>query len=211
MSARSAAMEKIAPERYADVNGETSMAAEPIRRLFTTDEYHAMAESGILSEDDRVELIEGEIWQMSPIKERHFAGVTRLDYLFKGGLGVAAATVATQNPVYFDERSEPQPDVLVLRFRTDFYAERLPIPSDVFLLVEVSDTTVDYDRRVKVPFYGSHDIPEAWLVDLNRSILEVYRGPSPQGYREVLTLRRGDQISPLAFPDLQLPVDAILG
>ena len=204
-------MEKIAPERYTDANGETSMAAEPIRKLFTTAEYHTMAESGILSEDDRVELIEGEIWQMSPIKERHFAGVTRLDYLFKGGLGAGAATVATQNPVHFDERSEPQPDVLVLRFRKDFYAERLPIPSDVFLLAEISDTTADYDRRVKMVLYSRYDIPEAWLVDLPRSVVEIYRDPSPQGYRQVLTLRRGDRISPLALPDLQLDVDAILG
>jgi len=188
------------------------MVAEQIqRKLFTTEEYHAMLQAGILSPEERVELLEGEIWQMTPIKERHFAGVTRLDYLFKGGLGAGSATVATQNPVHFDERSEPQPDVLVLRFRKDFYAERLPIPSDVFLLIEISDTTADYDRRVKVPLYSRYDIPEAWLVDLPRSVVEVYRTPSPQGYREVLTLRRGDRISPLAFPDLKLDVDAILG
>jgi len=189
----------------------SAMAAEPIRRRFTTAEYHTMVDAGILSEDDRVELLEGEIWQMTPIKERHFAGVTRLDYLFKGCLGAGAATVATQNPVHFDERSEPQPDVLVLRFRKDFYVERLPIPSDVFLLAEISDTTAEYDRRVKMVLYSRYDIPEAWLVDLPRSVVEVYRDPSPQGYREVLTLRRGDSISPLAFPDLQLEVDAILG
>jgi Uma2 family endonuclease len=209
MSARSAAMEKIAPERYTDVNGETSMAAEPIRRLFTTDEYHAMAESGILSEDDRVELIEGEIWQMTPIGPLHVSRVARLNHMFLGGLGTSRAVVFVQSPILLDDLSEPEPDLALLRFREDFYAAGLPTPPDILLVVEVSDTTADSDR-IKMSLYASHGVSEAWLCDIPRSVVEIYRDPSPQGYREVLTFRRGDQISPLAFPDLKIEVDAIL-
>ncbi|MEO6196419.1 MAG: Uma2 family endonuclease [Thermoanaerobaculia bacterium] len=204
-------MEKIAPERYTDVNGETSMAADPIRKLFTTHEYHTMVESGILSEDDRVELIEGEIWQMSPIGPPHASRVARLDRMIQRRLEDGQAIVCVQGPIHLDDLSEPQPDLALLHFREDFYASALPTPSDIFLVIEVSDTTARHDRQVKMGLYSRHRLPEAWLVDIPRSVLEVYRDPSPQGYREVLTLRRGDRISPLAFPDLNFDVDAILG
>jgi Uma2 family endonuclease len=211
MSARSAAVEKVPLEGYDDLNGETSMAAEPIRRLFTTDEYHTMVESGILSEDDRVELIEGEIWQMSPIGPPHASHVMRLDHVIQRRLESGQAIVCVQAPIHLDDLSEPQPDLALLRFREDFYAAALPAPPDILLVVEVSDTTVRHDRQVKMNLYARHGLPEAWLCDLPRSVIEVYRDSSPQGYRETLTLRRGDRISPLAFPDLQIEVDAILG
>ena len=211
MSARSASLEKVPLERYTDVNGETSMAAEPIRRLFTTDDYHAMVESGILSEDDRVELIEGEIWQMSPIGPPHVSRVARLDHVLQRRLEDGAAVVFVQSPIHLDDLSEPQPDLALLRFRDDSYAAGLPAPPDILLIVEVADTTVQHDRRVKMDLYARHGLPEAWLWDLPRSVIEVYRDPSSQGYREILTFRRGDRISPLAFPDLMIELDAILG
>lgn len=187
------------------------MAADPIRRLFTTAEYHAMGDSGILSEDDRVELIEGEIWQMSPIGPPHASHVARLDYVLQRRLKEGQAIVGVQAPIHLDDFSEPQPDLALLRFRQNFYASALPTPQDTLLVIEVSDTTVRHDRQVKMNLYARHGLPEAWLVDLPSSVIEVYRDPSPQGYREVLTLRRGDRISPLAFPDLMIEVDAILG
>jgi len=187
------------------------MAAEPIRRLFTTAEYHTMVDAGILSEDDRVELVEGEIWQMSPIGPPHASHVARLNYVFQQRLTAGQAIVCAQLPVHLDDLSEPQPDLALVRFRQDFYASALPAPPDILLAIEVSDTTVQHDRQVKMSLYSRHDLPEAWLVDLPSSVIDVFRGPSPQGYREALTLRRGDRISPLAFPDLQLEVDAILG
>jgi Uma2 family endonuclease len=186
------------------------MAAEPIRRLFTTAEYHAMAESGILSPDDRVELIEGEIWQMSPIGPPHASRVRRSAELFTLHLQ-QRATVSTQSPVVLGDLSEPEPDIAILRVRDDYYAEHHPTAKDVFLLLEIADSSLDYDRRVKMRLYSRYGIPEAWLADLGQSILEVYREPSPQGYREVLKLRRGDRISPLSFPDLQIDAGAILG
>ena len=186
------------------------MAAEPIRRLFTTAEYHAMAESGILAPDDRVELIEGEIWQMSPIGSRHASTVTRSARFFTLRLD-GHAVVSTQNPVRLGDLSEPEPDVAILHFQEDDYLENHPTQGDVFLLLEVADSSLDYDRRIKMKLCSRYGIPEAWLADLDQSLLEVHRDPSSQGYREILQLRRGDRVSPLAFPDLVIGADAILG
>jgi Uma2 family endonuclease len=187
------------------------MAAEPIRRRFTTAEYHAMAESGILAPDDRVELIEGEIWQMSPIGPPHVSRVTRLSYAFISNLKKEEALVISQSPIHLDDFSEPQPDLALLRYREDFYASKLPAAEDVLLVVEVSDTTIHYDRRVKMDLYARHGIAEAWLCNLPRATIEVYRAPSPQGYGEILTFRRGGRLSPLAFPGLVIEAEAILG
>ncbi|HEV2854824.1 MAG TPA: Uma2 family endonuclease [Thermoanaerobaculia bacterium] len=187
------------------------MAAEPLqRRLFTTEEYHVMLEAGILHEDDRVELIEGEIWQMSPMKGPHLSSVARLDRIFQRNLG-EDALVVVQSPIHLDDFSEPQPDLAVVRFREDFYESGLPTPEDVLLVVEVADSSLPFDRDVKAVLYARHGIPEVWLRDIPHSTLLVHRDPSPQGYRDVRTFRRGERLSPLAFPDLVLEVDAILG
>ena len=183
---------------------------EPLKKLYTVTEYYALAEAGILHEDDRVELIEGEIRHMPPIGSPHAAGVNRLAFTFIGKL-TGRATVSVQAPVRLSEFSEPQPDLLLLRFREDFYASRHPQPDDVLLLVEVADSSLGFDRGTKAGLYARHGIPEVWIEALGRDFLEVYRDPSPQGYRDVRTFRRGDRISPLAFPDLVLEVSAILG
>jgi Uma2 family endonuclease len=186
------------------------MAAEPIRRLFTTDEYHVMLEAGILTEDDRVELIEGEILEMPPIGSSHAGGVNRLNALFTSLLG-SRAVVSVQNPVVLDKYSEPQPDLVLLRFHDDYYASALPTPSDVLLLIEVSDSSLKFDRDVKAGLYARHGLLEVWLRDVEHSALLVHRTPSPEGYRDVRIFRRGEQVSPLAFPDLVIEVDALLG
>jgi Uma2 family endonuclease len=184
--------------------------AEPLRRLFTASEYHTMLEAGILKEDDRVELIEGEILQMPPIGSYHMGGVNRLNALFTSLLG-RRAVVSVQNPFRLSDLSEPQPDLLILRFRDDFYSEQLPAPADVLLLIEVADSSLEFDRRIKAGLYARHGIPEVWLQDLKNGALLVYRDPSPQGYRDVKILHRGDRLSLLAFPDIVIEVDAILG
>ena len=183
---------------------------EPLKKLYTVTEYYALVDEGVLREDDRVELIEGEIRHMPPIGSQHAAGTNRLNLLFHRGLG-DRATVSVRGPVRLSEISEPAPDLLLLRFREDFYASRHPRPEDVLLLVEVADSSLGYDQGTKAPLYARHGIPEVWTEALGRTTLEVYRDPSPQGYRDVRTLRRGDRISPLAFPDLVLEVSAILG
>lgn len=187
------------------------MAAEPIqRKLFTTEEYHQMLQAGILSEDDRVELIEGEIWEMSPIGSRHAGSVNRLNSALVKAFG-DRAIVSVQNPVHLDGYSEPQPDLTVLRYREDFYTEAHPTPEDTVLLIEVADSSIQFDRNVKARLYAKKGVPEVWLFVLPESRIEVYRDPSPEGYRQVAILRPGDRLSPLAFPDLMIEVNAILG
>lgn len=177
---------------------------------FTVDDYHRMGEVGILHEDDRVELIEGEILAMSPIGSRHVAAVARLDDLFAEGLA-RRATRLIQSPVRVNKRSEPQPDLVILKPRADYYASKLPEPDDVLLLIEVMDSSADYDREVKLPMYALAGIPEVWLVDLNGERIEVYRRPTNAGYAESCIRSRGEALAPEAFADLVLKVDEILG
>jgi Uma2 family endonuclease len=186
------------------------MAVQLLKRLFTVEEYHRMAEAGILSEDDRVELIEGEIVRMSPIGSRHAACVGRLTQQLVVQVG-GRAIVRVQNPIRLGEHSEPQPDLALLRPRADFYAEAHPGPEDTLLIVEVSETSAAPDLEVKVPLYARFGVPEVWLVDLAGERLEVFRNPSPQGYQDLRILRGGEVITPLLLPDLSLAVEAILG
>jgi Uma2 family endonuclease len=185
------------------------MGVQVQRRLFTVEEYHRMAEAGILSEDDRVELIEGELVTMSPIGSRHAACVARLTALLFPVEGRGILWV--QNPIRLGARSEPQPDVTLLRYRPDFYASAHPGPEDVLLVVEVAETSADADRSLKIPLYARCGIPEAWLVDLLEERIEIYRHPTPQGYRSLHIAHRGETVSPTALPDLELSVDEILG
>src|SRR3954471_14581118 len=149
---------------------------------FTVDQYHQMGEAGVFRPEDRVELIDGEIIAMNPISDPHAGGVNRLNQAFIERLA-RRALVAPQNPVRLTLHDEPQPDLAILRFRADFYASLGPRPEDVLLLIEVSDSSVSYDRRVKAPLYASNGIPEYWVVDLGRGQVVVYRDPSPEGYR----------------------------
>jgi Uma2 family endonuclease len=186
------------------------MALQPTKRLFTVAEYYRMAEAGILGEDDHVELIEGEIIQMSPIGPRHSGGVGRLTSLFSRIFG-ASAIVWVQNPVRLGERCEPEPDLALLKPRADFYASAHPTSADVLLVVEVADSSVDYDRGVKAPLYARSGIPEYWLDDVGQQHVTIYREPTPDGYAVVRVARRGETIRPVMLPDLEVAVDDILG
>ena len=186
------------------------MAGQLLRRRFTVSEYHRMGQAGILGEDDRLELLEGEIVEMAPIGSRHQAVVDRLTSLFFNRVG-DAAVVRVQGSVRLEDDSEPQPDLLLLQRRTDFYASAHPGSEDVLLLVEVSDTSAEYDREVKLPLYARHGIKEVWLVGLDAGTIEVYRAPTVQGYQEVSQAGRGQRISPVAFPKMELAVEDIIG
>lgn len=168
-----------------------------------------MAQAGIFREDDRVELLDGEILEMTPIGSRHAACVARLTARFSRVQ--ANAIVWVQNPIRLSERSEPQPDLALLRPRPDFYSQAHPGPGDVLLVVEVAETSVEVDRDVKVPLYARAGIPEVWLVDLAGGCIEVCRKPTPQEYQEVQRVLRGQHIFPQAFPDLGIAVDEVLG
>lgn len=179
------------------------------RRLFTVQEYHRMAEAGILCEDDRVELIHGEILQMSLIGSPHATAVRRLTTLLTYRLGLQVI-INVQNPVSISEDSEPKPDIAVLPFRDDYYAGSGVTPKDVLLLIEVSDSTLKYDRNTKLPLYAEADIPEVWIVDVNKRRLEVYRQPEENRYQYSETLNREDTVSATQLP-LKVKVRELIG
>ncbi|MCL1471172.1 Uma2 family endonuclease [Argonema antarcticum] len=186
------------------------MPQQLLKRLFTVKEYHLMVDAGILKEDDRVELIKGEIVQMSPIGRFHAACVKRLNELFVSRLA-QLITVGVQDPIELDDNSEPQPDLALLRRRADFYQSGHPQPEDILLIVEVADTTVESDREVKIPLYASSGIMEVWLVNIPAECIEVYRQPSANGYQNVQVFGRGQSIFVETFPDVNFTVDEILG
>lgn len=176
------------------------MATLLTRRRFTIRDYYRMAEAGLFGEDDRVELIEGDIVEMTPIGSRHAGTVTYLHRTLSLRLG-DRALVSAQNPIQFPElRSEPQPDLAVLRPRADFYRGSHPESRDILLVIEVADTSILPDRRVKVPLYAKAGIREVWLVDLSDDCVEVYGDPVSGRYRETRVLRRGDSVPMTAFP-----------
>ncbi|HEV8683317.1 MAG TPA: Uma2 family endonuclease [Actinomycetota bacterium] len=177
---------------------------------FTADHYERMGRAGILGEDDRVELIEGQIVEMPPIGSRHAGTVNYLIAVLVRGLG-DRAVISPQHPVRLSDLSEPQPDVAILRPRPDSYRDSHPRPEDILLLVEVAETSVAFDRSVKLPLYARVGIPEYWLVDLKGGVLEVHRSPQQDRYAEVKELRAGTVIAPAAFSDLELDVGKILG
>lgn len=190
---------------------EDTMAVTLRRRRFTLDQYHRMGEAGILTKDDRVELIEGEIIEMSPIGAPHASIVDRITRLLVTRLG-DRAIVRVQGPILLPAQvSEPQPDVAVLRPRADFYRAVHPQPADVLLVIEVADTTVEPDRRWKLPLYARAGLREAWLVDVNAERLEIYATPGLARYPRPRLLVRSEALSPDAFPDLTIHVADLLG
>lgn len=186
------------------------MVTRVARRLFTVEQYHKMAGSGVFAPDERVELIEGEIVAMSPIGREHAATVNRLNHWFARRLG-ERVLLGVQNPVTLGRRSEPQPDVCLLKPKADFYAAGHPRPGDILLLIEVADTTLTFDREVKVPHYSRVGVREVWLVDLGGASVEVYRKPGTQGYGEMRRLAREEKVAPLAFSKCVFAVSEILG
>jgi Uma2 family endonuclease len=173
------------------------------RRRFTRAEYYRMAEVGILREHDRVELIRGEIVEMSPIGRRHKAFVINLSQLLTVRLA-GRALVAAQSGVVLADDTEPEPDIVVLRRRDVPYKEREAHADDVLLLIEVADSSLAYDRSTKLQLYAQAGIAEYWVVDCTAEVVEVYRGPGPDGYREVSRLRGVTALGPLAFPQVEL-------
>lgn len=169
------------------------------RHRINVADFHRMAETGILLDSDRVELIEGEILDMAPIGSKHAFVVNRLTRFFTLAAG-EQYLVSTQNPVRLSELSELQPDIALLR--SDDYMDRLPGPADVLLLIEVAHSSVEFDRGVKMGLYARHSIPEVWLLDLNGGELAMYRDPSEGQYRHRITPLAGEPVSPLLLPQI---------
>jgi Uma2 family endonuclease len=178
----------------------TNLADNWLRRhRLTVEEFHRMGEAGILRPDARVELIEGEIIDMPPIGSRHASTVTRLMHLFVAACA-GSAQVWVQNPLILDDHSEPEPDLILLRPRDDFYRHALPRSGDALLVVEVSDTSLRFDRDVKLPLYARSNIVETWIVDLENQTLMVCRGLSNDSYSDVCSSASPGKIAPLSLP-----------
>ena len=182
----------------------------PTRRRFTVAEYYVMADAGILTENDRVELLDGEIIVMPPIRDWHAAGVKFFANTMPPALQ-SRAMLAVQDPVRLDDSSEPQPDVMLLRWRDDFYRSGHPEPDDVLLLIEVSDTTLSYDRNEKLPRYARAGIPEVWIANRPNRRIEAYSNPANDEYTTVRYAGPGESVAPQAFPDIVLEVSRIIG
>ncbi len=185
-----------------------AVVTKPTRKQFTVEEYYQLGELGMLG-DGRTELIDGDIVYMAPISSRHAGCVNRLLKIFARNLR-ERAVVAIQNPVRLNGRLEPQPDLSILKPRDDDYEDSHPQPQDIYLLIEVSLTTIDDDRNVKSVRYGRAGVIELWIVDVESQLIEVYRNPSPNGYESIQQFRSGESISPLAFSDIVISVDEIL-
>lgn len=186
------------------------METQVLRRAFTVDEFHRMAEAGVLAEDDRLELLDGEIVQMTPIGSRHAGCVSRLSEWFGQRLH-AVAIVSVQNPVVLSQHTELYPDIALLKRRPDFYSASHPQPGDVLLVVEVADTTGDYDRRVKVPRYARAGIPEVWVVDLRERAIDVYREAAGGEYRKHHRVGSGQSLVIPGVADQRIAVGDVLG
>jgi len=185
------------------------MIAMPVRH-FTVDEYHRLAEVGVLHEDERVELLNGQIIHMMPIGPFHGGSVKWLAAFFHDPTRQRWIT-SVQDPLHLGELDEPQPDLMLLRPRNDFYRTAHPTPPDVFLVIEVADSTLIMDREEKLPIYARAGIPEVWIVNLPERLVEVYRQPTSGGYTETHRIRPGEPLSPSAFPDVAIDTAALLG
>lgn len=175
----------------------------------TADQYQRMGETGILAEDDHVELLDGELYEMSPVGSWHNGKVDRFARRLDRTVG-ERAIVRVQGSFRLSPNSEPEPDILVLRYRPDFYEQALPGPEDVLLLIEVADSSLGYLRNLKLPLYAGAGIPEVWILNRSAERIEVYREPRDGRYQSITMARRGATITPQAFPDITIAVNEIL-
>lgn len=174
---------------------------------FSSEQYHLMAIAGVFSHVQRIELIKGEIIQMSPIGKKHAAYVAKLQYLLHENFA-DRSIIWTQNSIKLHNGSEPRPDLVLLKLRDDFYIESLPTPEDILLIIEVADSTISYDRDIKMPLYAEFGIPEAWLIDVSDKNLTRYTNPSQRGYKNTESLDGNDRTSILG---VEIAVKDILG
>ncbi|MEQ8969401.1 MAG: Uma2 family endonuclease [Coleofasciculus sp. C1-SOL-03] len=182
--------------------------AVEIRRLSVQD-YHRMVETGILTPDERVELIEGQLYQMAAKGTFHRAAITRIKRLLERRLG-NRVLLRFQDPVRLSDDSEPEPDVAVVQPDPFDYEDHHPTPEEIYLLIEVSDRTLKRDRKLKAPAYGRSGVREYWILDVNSRQLYVFREPRMEGYANQVVLAESDLIAPLAFPDCQVSVQDLL-
>jgi Uma2 family endonuclease len=179
-----------------------------VRHAFTVDEWHRMGEAGLFGEDARVELLDGEVIEMSPIGSAHGGCVIALNRLLVEA-AARQALISVQGPVRLDDRSEPQPDIAVLAPREDGYRRSHATPGEILLLIEVADSSLAFDRDTKAPYYAACGVTETWIVDLEAEQVLVMRSPSPSGYGQIRDRSRGDRLQIEAMPDISFSVDDV--
>ena len=182
----------------------------PQRYRVDVREYLRMAEAGVFGPEKRLELIEGEIIEMAPIGSPHAGVVNRLNRLMNRLAG-SKALVAIQNPLIVGKRSVPQPDLALLKPRTDDYGASHPTAEDVMVVIEVADSSLRKDRLLKGPLYAMSGFSEYWIVNVPEQVVEVHRGPTPQGWERISRHGRDEQVTVEAFPDLKLAIASFLG
>lgn len=181
---------------------------QPRRLRFTVDEYYKMIELGMLKDYEKAEIIEGELIQKTTVGSRHAAIVNALNRFFSRN-AVDEILVSVQNPVRLTDFNEPEPDI-ALADLTKFDGRRHPRPGEILLVVEVSDSTLKYDRDTKLSLYAEAEVPEVWIVNLPNDIIEIHQKPSVGIYQLTKIFKRGDRIESEILPDLKLTVDEIL-
>jgi Uma2 family endonuclease len=186
------------------------MSRQLAKRWITVDEYERMGEAGIFNKDDRLELLEGEIYKMSPIGSPHASCVKFLSALLHRLFG-GKFIVSTQDPIRLDDFSEPQPDIALLKWRDDFYRDAHPTPADVLLVIEVADTTLESDRAYKIPLYAKASISEAWIINLPDETVELYADAEDGAYSVHTNFKRGEVAHAHTIADLVVNIDALLG
>lgn len=180
-----------------------------LKRLITVEEFHRMGDAGVFPPEDRLELIDGEIVSTTPIGPRHAGCVNRLNRVLLAAIG-QALQLTPQNPIVLNDTTEPQPDIVLVRTRADDYSHAHPRPHDVVLVVEVADSSADYDRRIKLPRYARAGIPEVWIVDLASRLIEVYRQPDGDRFGEQFGAGRGARLDVPGTPGGSVAVDDVL-
>lgn len=185
------------------------MVTEVFKKRFTVNDYHRMVDAGILGEGDRVELIRGEVLQMSPIGPPHNGAILRANHALSRMVG-ERALVSVQGAIRLDQYNEPQPDLCLLRLAPDFYTSRHDEPADILLIIEVADSSLEYDQTIKLQLYAETGIPDYWISDISGGRVLAYSSPQGRAYRSVRELRRGETIAPQLLPDCQIPIDVLL-
>jgi len=184
---------------------------EPVKYKFTAEEYQLMGKAGVFHPEARVELINGEIVVMSPIGLKHAVTINRLTRFLIKNLN-DAGIVSVQNSFRIPDYSEPQPDIVILRPRDDFYANKFPLPEDVLLIIEVADSSLKYDRTTKLTLYAEHHILEYWIANLERDIVEIYRQPQNKSYLKQTLIDSAEiTFAPIAFPEMTITLKDIYG
>jgi Uma2 family endonuclease len=185
-------------------------AFTPTRTRISTNRYQLMVATGVLTKYDRIELIEGDMLDMAPMGSKHSAITSRLNELFV--LAVErSATVVVGGPVNLGEFSQPQPDLMLLKRRVDFYSGKTPEAADVLLLIEVSDSSLAFDQSVKLNLYSRYGVAEYWVVDVEGKRVVTYREPAAKVYVRTLEFTAADTVTPQAFPDIKIAVGEIFG